>query len=928
MHVQSAPVPRPRPPARATAPPPAPGELVDAALDLAGRDPAAAVRLVEGVLARRGLDPAVRLRARLALGRAAWARRDAGGAIRHLRRAAADADRLGLAADAAQARLTLAAALADSGRGAAAVRVLAAAAPHLDGVDAARAAGQRAYLLHLQGRLAEALAGYVDVLERFRRLDDPLRQAVTLLNIAVVHTHQGLLGRAAAVLAEAHALFEASGEPLRAAHAAANLGWVLARQGRVPESLRWFDRAEVPAGAHGEHGEHGAHGRADPQTVKDRAEALLGARLLPEAREAAHHAEREFERLGARGPVAECRLLAARASLLLGDVAAARDEADAAARAAGAARPAVRALARHLRLQADLAAVMPGARPDPALLAAARAAARQLEATGWLVHAAEARLTAARIALALGRPGIARAEIAATRARVGSGPVQLRLAAWHARALLRLAEGDRAGARAALRAGVRVLDRHRATLGATELRALATGHGLPLLALGTGLALRAGDAWDVLAWSERGRTAVAGPARAEPSTGTADDALAAELDALRQSAAQAEAALLAGADPRRALARQVALERAVRRRSLTAVPSAIRGAAAGRWDRNGLRGMLGDAVLVELVEHEGRLHGVAVPGARGRTSPGGRAVLRDLGPAAAVSRELAALQFAAARLARGHGSARALDAAAAAWAGSARRLAGALVDPFEDVLGPGGLVLAPSGALHAVPWAALPGLAGRAVAVTPSARLWSAARRTPRGRDGAAVVLAAGPGLPGADREVAALAAAHPGARLLTGAAATVAAVLGALAGARVAHVAAHGRFRSDNPQLSSLRLADGPLTGYDLEALATPPATVVLSACDAGLTGVRSGEEVQGLVAVLLGLGTRAVVAAVAPVADDLTAAFALDLHARLGSGAPPAAALAAVQRDWSARGVRAAVTATSFVCFGGDVVQADATR
>jgi CHAT domain-containing protein len=181
------------------------------------------------------------------------------------------------------------------------------------------------------------------------------------------------------------------------------------------------------------------------------------------------------------------------------------------------------------------------------------------------------------------------------------------------------------------------------------------------------------------------------------------------------------------------------------------------------------------------------------------------------------------------------------------------------------------------------------------------------------------VVLVAGPGLPGADAEVAALAAALPGATHLRGDAATVGAVLPALAGARVAHIAAHGLFRADNPQLSSLRLADGPLTGYDLEGLASPPRVVVLSACDAGLTGVRSGEEVQGLVAALLTLGTGAVVAAVAPVADDLTAAFALDLHARLAAGVAPPSALADVQADWRGRGVREAVTATSFVCFGG---------
>jgi tetratricopeptide (TPR) repeat protein len=912
VHVEAGPLPRQRMAAGAAPPADTPAQLVTDALAVAERDPATAVRLASAVLARRGAEPALRVRARLALGRAAWARRDVATAVRQLRRAAADADGLALHADAAQARLTLAAALADSGRGAAAVRVLGAAAPHLDGVDAARGAGQRAYLLHLQGRLPEALEGYLEVLELFRRLDDPLRQAVTLLNIAVVHTHQGLLGRAASELTAAHRLFEQAGEPLRAAHAAANLGWVLARQGRVPEALRWFEHAEQS-----ETGDDAGGTRRDPQTGKDRAEALLGARLLPEAREAAGLAEREFEHLGMRGPVAECRLLGARASLLLGEHGAAREQAEAAEQAAGAGRPAVRALAQHLRLQAVLA----GSAPDPQVLAAARRVAGRLEAAGWLVHAAEARLTAAQVALALGRPAVARAELAATRARVGGGPVQLRLAAWHARALLRLAEGDGPGARAALRAGVRVLDRHRAALGATELRALATGHGLPLLRLGAGLALEAGDAWDALAWTERGRSA-AGPVASRPA---GDGALAVQLDALRQCAAEAETALMSGGDPRRAFARQVALERAVRRRSLTADATPGGDVGASRL-RTVLPAALGDAVLVEMFEHEGSLHAVVVRASESRSGRRGGARLDHLGPAAAVTAELAALQFAAARLARASGSPRAQAAAARGWAESARRLSQALMTPVEDLPGTGGLVLAPSGTLHALPWAALPGLTGRPVAVTPSAALWlRTARAADRALEGpddegdAAIVLVAGPGLPGADAEVGALAAALPGARHLHGDHATVGAVLPALAGARVAHIAAHGLFRADNPQLSSLRLADGPLTGYDLEGLASPPRTVVLSACDAGLTGVRSGEEVQGLVAVLLALGTGAVIAAVAPVADDLTAAFALDLHARLAAGTPPPSALAAVQQDWSRRGVREAVTATSFVCFGG---------
>jgi CHAT domain len=59
------------------------------------------------------------------------------------------------------------------------------------------------------------------------------------------------------------------------------------------------------------------------------------------------------------------------------------------------------------------------------------------------------------------------------------------------------------------------------------------------------------------------------------------------------------------------------------------------------------------------------------------------------------------------------------------------------------------------------------------------------------------------------------------------------------LDGARLAHIAAHGVFRSDNPMFSHLRLVDGPLTVYELERLARPPRTVILSACDSALSAV-----------------------------------------------------------------------------------------
>ena len=77
-----------------------------------------------------------------------------------------------------------------------------------------------------------------------------------------------------------------------------------------------------------------------------------------------------------------------------------------------------------------------------------------------------------------------------------------------------------------------------------------------------------------------------------------------------------------------------------------------------------------------------------------------------------------------------------------------------------------------------------------------------------------------GPHLRHAGVEIAAISSLHPRAVTLTGRAAAATAVLQALDGASIAHLACHGRFRSDSPLFASLELADGPLNAYELQQL------------------------------------------------------------------------------------------------------------
>jgi CHAT domain-containing protein len=157
--------------------------------------------------------------------------------------------------------------------------------------------------------------------------------------------------------------------------------------------------------------------------------------------------------------------------------------------------------------------------------------------------------------------------------------------------------------------------------------------------------------------------------------------------------------------------------------------------------------------------------------------------------------------------------------------------------------------------------------------------------------------LVAGPRLRHSTAEVRELASLLPDSTLLQGDAATATAALSALDGAALAHLACHGRFRSDSPLFSSLELADGPLNVYELQSLKRAPDVVVLSACDLALSDRHPGDELLGLAAALLGMGTRTIVASVVPVPDAAARRLMVAFHRSLAGGDTPAVALAKAQ-------------------------------
>jgi hypothetical protein len=224
-------------------------------------------------------------------------------------------------------------------------------------------------------------------------------------------------------------------------------------------------------------------------------------------------------------------------------------------------------------------------------------------------------------------------------------------------------------------------------------------------------------------------------------------------------------------------------------------------------------------------------------------------------------------------------------------------------------LGDSPVVLLPAARLAALPWGQLPTLAGRPVTVAPSGSSWLTARLR-LGSTTDRVVAIAGPGLARASDEVSSVARSWPDCRTLTGADATGQALLAAMDGAKLVHIAAHGRHQRDSPLFSSIRLADGPVVGYDLDRVRRPPVQVVLSACELGQATVRPGDEALGLTRALLHSGSATVIAGVAKVSDAGAAALMSDYHRRLSTGTSAAAALADA--------LAAAPDPMPFVCFG----------
>ena len=753
------------------------------------------------------------------------------------------------------------------------------------GVSAGRILIRRAYALWVLGRHAEALRDAQAAVGLLCGAGDLVWEARALHHRAAMRLAVGDIERADRDYARAEALYAEVGQHLEYAAVCQERGVAAHARGDLPTALAHLGHAQ---------GLFDQMGTFDPELVVDKCTVLLAAGLardaLCEADAAVSTIERDRGSAAWRAELLYSSALAAAATRDLG--LAQRRSAEALRLFRRQQRPWWAARAELILLLCRFAGEDRSAR----LLQAARRVTGRLDELD-AARAVEAHLLTGRLALAQGRRDEAGRHLRSAAGTRHRGQLRTRSTGWLAQATWCEAEGRWRGMLAACDRGLAQLDLHLRTLGATELRTLATAHGVELAGMVLRYAVRRGNARLLLEWSERWRATVL---RITPVRPPPDSELVADLAALRNVAARLDSARDDRSAAPALYRERRRLEAAVRQRVLHTPAVAVRDAEP--FTTADLLEQLGDTDLLELTDVDGQLYAVVVTG--------GRLRMEHVGPTEEADRSLAHALFALRREGSRRGAYR-LDLAEIGL-----RLERNLLGGSVRLLRGGPLVVVPTGRLHAVPWGLMPSLRERATSVAPSASAWLRARRAARPAK-SRVVLVGGPGLLTGDAEIRRLAAQYPDAVVLADGGAVAERVMAAMDGAWLVHVAAHGTFRADSPLFSAIELDDGPLTVYDLERLRRAPYRVLLSSCNSAIGVAVGADELLGLVSALISLGSAGVVASVVPVNDPATVPLMLALHDHLRAGSGLAEALALARYAVGADSV-AYSTAHSFIALG----------
>jgi tetratricopeptide (TPR) repeat protein len=704
----------------------------------------------------------------------------------------------------------------------------------------------------------------------------PAQRCAFHINLGLALTGAGRIAEAAAALETARDLAHDHGfveQEFKARHNLACLAFV---DGDLPRALVLMREADEMTAT-----------VARDRARLDHAEVLLAAGLVDGARSALEDALTGAQRQGHRLEEGEISLRLARCDLLVGDLGGSR-------RHVGQALAAYRSRqADELVLEAQLIRhtldVAEGHDLPSVVTALARRTDRGASAASTRPSDRAALRLEAEARITLGDLDGAERRLAALD---GSDESSL-AATLHdvlVRARLDRARGRAAEAVARLEAGNRILAAHQFQSASLDVRAALALHGRRLSALDVERSLAEDGPDGVLGTVERWRAI---SHRINPVTPPADSELAdatRELRRLRRISADSDPDTAATLAPRIGdLEAQVAH----REWSLAVHGSGADPSNPVAPEEAHAAVAAAGATAVEFVEAGELLVQLVV-------RPTGTEVV-DVGTVAEVVGAVTRL--------RRDLRARAGVSAASPMAAALERATASSLAAVDRLLNPSGasdgrVVLVPSHSLAGMPWSLMPSLRGRPVTTAPSLTRWVRGPAAPADARRLGVAALHGPGLGRTAPEIRSVLAAHGSPVPVEVHPASSEEVLTALGSTRIVHLAAHGTHQGQSPLFSSLRMADGPLFAHEFPR---PVAAehVVLSACDVGQFSTRAGDEPLGLAIALLALGATSVLAAVAPVADDVAHDAMVAYHRMIAAGTDAAEALAVVVEGEPAAGV-----------------------
>ena len=490
------------------------------------------------------------------------------------------------------------------------------------GIPAGRILIRRANAFYVLGRNAEALRDAQGAVALLAGAGDLVWEARAVHWRAAVYLAMGDIERADRDYARVETLYAECGQQVEYASARQERGVAAHIRGDLPTALAHLDHAQT---LYDQLGIFAADLAANKCTV------LLAAGLAGDALREGNTALARIEQdHGSTMRRAELLYSSALAAAATGDLGLAQD------RSAEALRLFRRQQRPWWAARAELVLLLcrfaEGKDRSAGLLQAARRVTTRLDELDP-VRAVDAHLLTGRIALARGKRGEAARHLRIAADARRRGQLRTRSVGWLAQATWCEAEGNWRGMLAACDRGLALLDLHLRTLGATELRTVATANGAALAEMALRHAVRRDDPRLLLEWSERWRGTVL---RVTPVRPSADSDLVADLAALRNIATRLESALDSRAAAPALERERRRLEAAVRQRVLHT--PAVEPGEAESFSPADLLDQLGDTDLIELAEVDDQRYAVV--------ATAGRLHLVHVGPAQAATHTLAHALFA------------------------------------------------------------------------------------------------------------------------------------------------------------------------------------------------------------------------------------------------------------------------------------------